>query len=192
MTDGPLLWYLNRSTGVVLLVAFTLSTVLGVLATRGRAGGRLPAFVTQHLHRNLSLLSLAVLAGHITTAVVDTYVDIRWWQALVPFGATYEPLPFELGVIALDLGVVIAVSSLVRRWLPPRGWKALHLTAYAAWGCAVAHSWGIGTDLKADAPPWGRLVVAGCVAVVACAVVYRVLTAATPDPQRPTVSAGAR
>ena len=40
MTDGPLLWYLNRGTGVVALVLLTLTTVLGVLATRRPPGRR--------------------------------------------------------------------------------------------------------------------------------------------------------
>ncbi len=180
MTDSPLLWYLNRSTGMVLLVAFTLTTVLGVLATRGRAGGIVPAFVTQHLHRNLSLVSLLLLIGHVVSAVVDTYVDIRWWQTLVPFGATYDPLFFELGVIALDLVVLVVVTSLLRRRLPPLGWRAVHVTAYLAWGSAVAHAWGIGTDTSPDAAPWGRLVVAGCVGVVLAASIWRGVGLALP------------
>ncbi len=193
MTDGPLLWYLNRSTGVVLLVLFTLTTVLGVLAARGRAGRPVPAFVRQHLHRNVSLLSLLLLAMHVSTAVVDTYVDIRWWQALVPFGATYDPLWFELGVVALDLGILIAATSLVRHRLPPRAWRSVHLTAYAAWGCAVAHSWGIGTDTAPEADPRGRLLVAGCVGLVVAAVAWRVALARVEPAGRPAVArVGAR
>ncbi len=53
----------------------------------------LPRFVGQALHRNLALWSLVLLVLHVTTAVVDAYVDIRWWQALVPwYGASYLPL----------------------------------------------------------------------------------------------------
>lgn len=47
MSDGPLLWYLNRATGVVLLVLLTLSVVLGVLAMGGRPGRAVPRFVSQ-------------------------------------------------------------------------------------------------------------------------------------------------
>ena len=31
MLNGPLLWYLNRSTGFVLLILLTLSVVLGII-----------------------------------------------------------------------------------------------------------------------------------------------------------------
>ena len=42
MTDAlhsHLLWYLNRSTGVVLVAVLTLSTALGVLSASGRGPG---------------------------------------------------------------------------------------------------------------------------------------------------------
>ena len=63
----------------------------------------LPRFVSQALHRNIALLSVLMLVAHVTTAVVDEYVDIRWWHALVPVGATYEPLWLGLGTLSLDL-----------------------------------------------------------------------------------------
>ena len=53
---SPLLWYLNRGTGVVLLVVFTATVVLGVLATGRSATPLWPRFVTQGLHRALAAL----------------------------------------------------------------------------------------------------------------------------------------
>src|SRR5689334_5656207 len=97
LADAPVLWFLNRSTGVVVLVALTVSLVLGCLGAGRSSGGRVPAFVPQHLHRNLSILALVLTAVHAATAVADEYVDIRWWQALWPFGAAYEPLWLGLG-----------------------------------------------------------------------------------------------
>ena len=38
MSEGPLSWYLNRATGIVLLVLLTASVVLGVLSLGGRPG----------------------------------------------------------------------------------------------------------------------------------------------------------
>jgi predicted ferric reductase len=187
MTDGPLLWYLNRSSGMVLLVAFTLTTVLGVLSTRGRPGRGLPVFVTQSLHRNTALLALVLLTGHVTTAVVDSYVDIRWWQALVPWGATYETLWFELGVVALDLTAVLTLTSLVRVRLRPRGWRLVHLTSYAAWVLSVVHGIGIGTDLRHD-ERWAWLLTAGCVGAVLAAAAWRTWQVALARRTRPRVA----
>ena len=56
---SPLLWYLNRGTGVVLLVLFTATVVLGVLATGRSTTPLWPRFVTQGLHRSLAALGRA-------------------------------------------------------------------------------------------------------------------------------------
>ena len=172
--SSPLLWYLNRGTGVVLLVLFTLSVVLGVLAT-GRGNSPLwPRFVTQGLHRTLAALSLLLLAAHAVTAVVDKYVDIRWWHALVPVGATYEPFWLGLGTLALDLTLVVAATSLARGRMPHRVWFMVHLTTYAAWMAGVVHGVGIGTDASRS---WMAAITAGCVTAVALAVGLRLVTA---------------
>jgi sulfoxide reductase heme-binding subunit YedZ len=172
MTDGPFLWYLNRSTGVVLLVLLTLSVVLGVLAMGGRPGRGLPRFVTQSLHRNLALLSVLALVVHVVSAVADTYVDIRWWQAIVPVGATYLPLWLGLGTLALDLMAVIVLTSLLRSRLGHRSWRVVHLLSWVAWGFSVAHSIGIGTDLK-SATGLAVVPVFACVVAVVAALLLR-------------------
>ena len=91
---------------------------------------------------------MVALVVHVATAVVDTFVDIRWWQALVPFGATYEPLWLGLGTLSLDLVVVVVVTSLLRTHLRHRRWHAVHLLSWLAWAVGVAHGIGIGTDLR--------------------------------------------
>lgn len=172
MTDGPLLWYLNRGTGVVLLVLFSLSVVLGVLATGGRHGRGLPRFVNQTLHRDVALLSIAALVAHVVTAVADGYVDIRWWDAVVPGGASYEPLWLGLGTLSLDLMAAIALTTLVRARLGHRAWRTIHVLSWAAWVVAVAHAIGIGTDLAAPTG-FAVLPVAACVAGVLLALAVR-------------------
>lgn len=181
MTDGPFLWYLNRATGVVLLVLLTVSVVLGVLAMGGGRPGRgLPRFVSQTLHRNVALLAVVALVVHVVSAVVDSYVDIRWWQALVPVGATYEPLWLALGTLSLDLVAVIVLTSLLRSRLDHRSWRLVHLLAWLAWGLSVAHAVGIGTDLRSAS---GLAVVpaAACVGAVAVALAVRL----TPWARKP-------
>ena len=168
--DGPFLWFLNRGTGLVLLVLLTLTVVAGVLAGRGRAGGRVPRFVTQTVHRDLALVSGVLLAVHVVSAVVDTYVDIRWWQAFVPVGATYRPLWLGLGTLTLDLLLVVIATSLLRHRLPHRAWRAVHLTTYGAWGLSVAHGIGIGTDTGSTVATW---VYIGSASAVALALAVR-------------------
>ena len=171
MTSSPLLWYLNRGTGVVLLVVFTLTTVLGVLSTGRRFSPLWPRFVTQGLHRSLATIGTVLLIGHATSAVVDEYVDIRWWQAVVPFGATYKPLYLSLGTLALDLTALVVVTSLLRGRMPTRAWHSIHLFSYASFVVAVVHGVGIGTDASQG---WSIALTLGCVAAVTIATLARV------------------
>ena len=169
MSD-PILWFANRGTGVVLLVLLTLATMLGVLSTTRATTARWPRMLSQGLHRNVSLLAVAFLAAHVVTAVVDTFVDIRWWHALVPFSGTYKPVWLGLGALALDLLVAVTLTSLLRHRMSHRPWRAVHVLAYGAWGLGVVHGLEIGTD---SATVWGAAVTYGCIAAVFVAVLAR-------------------
>jgi predicted ferric reductase len=175
MSDGPLLWYLSRATGVTLLLLLTVSVVLGVLSLGGRPGGRLPAFVSQHLHRNAALLSVVALVVHVATAVADEFVDIRWWDAFVPFGASYERTWMALGALALDLVLVVVVTSALRTRIPEPAWRRVHYLSWGAWALGVGHGVGMGTDLKdPDAwALWSALPTATCVLAVLVALGVR-------------------
>ena len=167
------LWFLNRGTGVVLLVLLTVSTALGVLST-ARAGSRWwPRFLTQGLHRNVALLSMALLLAHVTTAVVDSYVDIRWYDALVPGRSAYQPLWLALGTVALDLLLAVTATSLLRHRMAHRTWRVVHVATYAAWVLGLVHGIGIGTDA---AEPWSVGVSVGCGTTMLVCVLARLAT----------------
>jgi sulfoxide reductase heme-binding subunit YedZ len=168
----PLLWYANRGTGVVLLVVFSLTVLLGVLATDRSVSPWWPRFVTQGLHRTLASLSVLLLVTHAATAVVDEFVDIRWWQAVVPVGATYEPVWMALAAVSLDLTALVVATSLARSRLPHRVWAAVHLTTYLAWAAGVVHGIGIGTDAST---PWLAATTTVCVVAVVVAAAARLV-----------------
>ncbi|HEU5454717.1 MAG TPA: ferric reductase-like transmembrane domain-containing protein [Nocardioides sp.] len=145
--DGSVLWFLNRSTGVVTIVLLTITTVLGVLAIGGRPAGRVPRFVTQAFHRNVALLSMLLLVVHLVTAVLDEFVEIKWYEAFIPFVGSYEPLWVGLGAIATDLMLVVIVTSLFRTRMQHNLWRGIHISTYALWALAIGHGIGVGTDM---------------------------------------------
>ena len=169
--NGPMLWFLNRGTGIILLLLMTLSVILGILSARSRAGRGTPAFVRNVVHRNVALLAVSMLAVHVVSAVVDSYVDIRWWDAFVPWGGLYQPVWLGLGTLAFDLLLVITLTSVLRTRLPHAAWRLVHWASYLAWAIAVVHGLGIGTDSDA---PWSVIITAGCVVAVALAVALRI------------------
>ena len=162
-THGPLLWYANRSTGVVVVGLLTLSTAMGVFSTARAGSSRWPRFATQALHRNV----------HVTTAVADTFVDIRWFDAVVPFLGLYSRLWLGVGAIASDLLIAVVLTSLVRHRLNHRRWRIVHLMAYLGWVLGVVHGLGIGTD---SGTVWGMTVSVASIGVVAAFCVLRVAT----------------
>ena len=170
LSGGPLLWFLNRGTGAAVLVLLTATLVLGILTARPTRARWVPGFVTRQLHRNLAVMSTVLVLLHAFSAVLDSYVDIRWWQAFSPVGATYRPLWLGLGSLALDVMLLVALSSALRSRLTPRLWRTVHLSGYLTWPVALAHSYGTGTD-AGDA--WARWLAFACLATIVLAFTAR-------------------
>ena len=77
------------------------------------------------------------------------------------------------------------ITSLARRRLGYRAWRAVHWLAYLAWPAAFWHSVTAGTELRIW---WVALVVWGCAAAVATACLARLLSwLRGPGRQRPGV-----
>jgi methionine sulfoxide reductase heme-binding subunit len=180
INSSTVLWYASRATGVVALLLLTAVMLVGLLVTRqGRLPG-LPRFAVSGLHRNLSLLATAFVAVHVVTAVADGYVDIPILSAVIPFTSPYERLWLGIGAVSFDLMLASVVTSLLRRHLSRRAWRAVHLTAYACWPVAWAHSVFASGDLQGGV----LLVIAiACAVAVVGATGWRLTVAARDVPR---------
>jgi hypothetical protein len=173
--SGPsALWYLSRGTGAVVLLLLTVSVVLGILDQRRWRPRGWPRFVLDALHRNISLLVLALLAVHIATSVIDSYAPIRLVDAFVPFVSAYRPVWLGLGALAFDLLLAVLITSMLRRYLGHRAWRMVHWLAYVSWPVAVVHGLTTGTDVKAV---WLLALTAACAMAVLIATWARVVAA---------------
>jgi sulfoxide reductase heme-binding subunit YedZ len=180
MTSSTALWYLSRATGIVCLLLFTATLLLGLLVTRqGRLPG-LPGFAVTSLHRNLSLIGLSFVALHVLTVLLDTYVRIPLVAVVLPFTSGYERFWLGLGAVALDLAVAIVVTSLVRGRIPRSWWRPVHLLAYLCWPLALAHGMGAARDLRQG---WLLELAIGCALVAAGATAWRLAAAARQVPR---------
>ncbi len=174
------LWYASRATGVVALLLLTAVLLLGILVTRqGRLPG-LPRFAVTGLHRNLSLLAVAFVAVHVLTAVTDGYVNIPLTAAVVPLASPYEPLALGLGAVSLDITIAVIATSLLRRHLSRRVWRAVHLLAYASWPVAWLHSITASSDMRHG---WMFALAIGTALAVVAAVIWRLAAAARDVPR---------
>jgi methionine sulfoxide reductase heme-binding subunit len=163
-------WYLMRATGVTSLILLTIVLALGIATIKRRRLGRAPAFVTPAVHRSSSLLSVVFLTIHVATALVDPYAAVSVVAILVPFSGSTAPLWLGLGAVSLDLVAALIVSSLLRRRIGVRAWRAIHWLAYLSWPFALAHTLGEGTDAGST---WLRAIAAACVLTVGLTVTWR-------------------
>ena len=178
--DDRILWYTTRASGAVALVLLSAVVVLGLLA-RMRVESRVwPRFLSAAVHRDLSLVAVVFLVLHIVTAVVDPFTHLGIVAAAVPFSSYYRTFWLGLGTVSMELAIAVLVTSLARRWIGHRVWRAVHWLAYASWPVAVLHSIGTGTD---SSSPWMLAIVIVCIGAVVGAALWR-FSAASPDPLR--------
>ena len=164
------LWYLGRGTGLVALVMFTLTMVLGITTRSGREALGLSRFGVADLHKTASLTGTGLVAVHVTSLLFDPYAQLRLVDLAFPFLGAYRPLWLGLGTLAIDVLVVIVASSLLRHRIGPRVFKGLHWSAYALWPVAFLHALGTGTDAGTW---WFRAVAVGCALAVGGALGWR-------------------
>jgi sulfoxide reductase heme-binding subunit YedZ len=179
------LWFLARAAGFVALLAATLTVALGALGSAARpTGGRVDIthldrrLLAQLVHRSTAVLALAMLGLHAVLLVTDHYVAVSWAGALVPFTAGYRAVALGLGTLAVYAFGVAALTGALRGRLlagsqrAARVWRAVHLSAYAAWALALGHGVLAGTDTRQS---WATALYGASAATVAVAVSVRAL-----------------
>lgn len=163
-------WYTTRSTGAVAMVLLSLTVALGVIDVKRISSPTWPRFVVDRLHRNLALMTLAFLALHILTSVLDSFAPISLSAAIVPFISSYRPFWLGLGAVSFDLLLAVIVTSLLRRRVGSTAWRRIHWLSYACWPIALLHGLGTGSDVKTA---WLQVLSLICMAIVLASVLFR-------------------
>lgn len=173
------IWYLARAAGMVALIAFTASTVMGALATGRTRSSRPEAldrrYLVQMAHRSAAITGLLALVAHVVFLLLDTFVNVSISGALIPFTAGYRPLALAMGTIGVYLIILVAVSGAARGRLASsaraaRAWRSVHVMAYLGWALSMGHGIFSGTDTGTW---WSTAIYVGCGGAVAAAVVAR-------------------
>lgn len=174
------LWFLARSTGLVALIAFTVSTALGAVSARPGSQISVPQldrrFLTQMAHRSAAIVGLMMLATHVALIVLDTFADVSITGALIPFTAGYAPIALGAGTLAVYAIAATAISGALRGRLAisvasTRRWRYVHFSAYAGWGLAMGHGIFAGTDTGAW---WTTAIYLACGTIVLAAITARI------------------
>ncbi|MFI5695849.1 hypothetical protein ACIA58_28615 [Kribbella sp. NPDC051586] len=167
------LWYLARAAGVVTMVMFTLSAVLGMVMPNVRRPER--RFWLQYVHRSAAVTGLVLLATHLTAVIADSYVAISPTVLVWPFASGYRPFAMAVGVLALYSLVLASLLGAARGRLAASAtftkyWRKLHIAASVGWLLSIGHALLAGTDRST---PWMLAITISCLAAVATAGFYR-------------------
>ena len=139
-------WHLARAGGIVAWLMLTASVVWGVvLAVRPKSSRIRPAWLLD-LHRWLGGLAVTFTGVHLAGLVLDSYVDFGVVDLLVPFASDWNPGAVALGVVATWLLVAVQITSMLRRRIPKRWWRRVHLTSYGLFWFATLHGITAGSD----------------------------------------------
>jgi hypothetical protein len=131
-----LTWEVARVGGMVAYVLATASVVLGLLLSLGVRSQRWPRFITNELHRFLSVLTLTFVVIHTAAVFIDPFTAFTPAEVLVPFVAHYRPLWIALGIVSGYLAVAVWASEYVRSrigyaWWPSPSSRSGRCTALA-------------------------------------------------------------
>lgn len=182
MSEVPWAWFVIRSSGLVAVGLLTISVLLGLIGPRLRPTVRLTSV---SVHRAASVAGTLLIVAHIVLAVVDKWIVLDWPAALLPGVAGWERWGVALGALAVDLLIVVLITT-ATRMRTPRVWRRAHLLAYPVWALSVGHGLLVGTDGAVM-----RTVAMVSVAVVLFGLALRVLVRPRTTPAVPLDLAGA-
>lgn len=168
--NSETLWALGRGNGIVALAFMTLSVALGVATRSARPLFALPRFGVADVHRFVALAGTLLVGLHMGLLFMDPYAKLKLIDFVVPFLGSYRPIWQGLGTVAVDLLIVIVITSLLRQRLGVRTFRVIHWTTYLLWPIAMAHALGNGTDTGSL---WFMAFAGVCALLVMIAVVFR-------------------
>lgn len=168
-------WYVIRVSGLLGLGLMGLLMLSGIGQVTGLTYRFIEPLKAWAIHKAVALGLVAVIAVHVLTLLVDSYMPFTIKQVLVPFVSAYTNkttlLGLSLGAWGITLGIlsmygllIIVASSI--GWIDSKkkAWHWLHYLSYFVMGAALVHALSVGTEFKDGS--WRLLLLAGTVVVV--------------------------
>lgn len=178
MLDPRTYWWISRATGIVAWAVLTLSVIWGLsLTTRLLGKFPKPAWMLD-LHRHFAALATILVGVHVGSLMLDGYARFSLGDILIPMHTPWKPGPVAWGVVGLYLLAAVQGTSLAKKRMPLKVWRALHFLSYPLWAVATAHFITAGTD--AYSQPFAYIVI-GTTVIISALTLGRVLS---PRPAR--------
>jgi predicted ferric reductase len=144
--DSQLWWYAARANGLVAWSLLALSVVWGLALSTKVLGKRPRPNWLLDLHRFLGAAALVFTAVHVVSIMADSYVHFGIVEVLVPLTGAWHPVAVAWGIASLYLLAAVEVTSLLRKRLSKRVWRATHFLSFPLFVFSTVHALSAGTD----------------------------------------------
>jgi hypothetical protein len=168
--DHTLSWEVARVGGLLAYLLTTVSVAIGLLLSLKAHSARWPRFITNELHRHVTLLSLVFIAVHSVAVLVDPFTGFNLGEVLLPMASHYRPLWIAFGIVGAYLALAIWLSEYVRGSVGYAWWHRFHMLAFVFFLLGTVHGLGSGSD---SSSAWGVALYGGSVLLVAALVLVR-------------------
>jgi DMSO/TMAO reductase YedYZ heme-binding membrane subunit len=187
--NGQLWWYVARAGGIVGWALLGASVLAGLSISTKALRGRVRPNWLLDLHRFLGGLAVVFVVVHVGGVVADSYVHFGPADVLVPFASRWRPAAVAWGVVAVYLLVAVEVTSLLRRRLPKRVWRATHFLSFPAFVLTTIHALTAGSDTANPLLRWSLIGVCAAVTALTLRRVQQAEKARAQEPARVPVRA---
>jgi predicted ferric reductase len=141
-------WYIARSSGIVAWGLLGGSVLWGLaLSTKVFRGKPRPNWILD-LHRFLGGLALIFTAVHVVAILLDTFVSFSLVNVLVPFTGSWHPAAVAWGIVGFYLLLAVELTSLARKRLSKRVWRATHYLSFPLFALTTVHALSAGSDRR--------------------------------------------
>jgi len=139
-------WYAARAGGIVAWAMLAASVIWGLaLSTKALGPKPRPNWMLD-LHRFLGGAAVVFTAVHVVSIILDSYVHFGLAEVLVPFVGTWHPMAVAFGIVGMYLLLAVQLTSMLRKHLSKKVWRATHLLSFPLCASATAHALTAGTD----------------------------------------------
>jgi DMSO/TMAO reductase YedYZ heme-binding membrane subunit len=165
------------------------ASVLWGLALSTKVTGKRPrpSWVLD-LHRFLGGLALVFTAIHVGAIMADSYVHFGIVEVIVPLASGWHPVAVAWGVVALYLLAAVEATSLLRKRLSKRVWRATHFLSFPLFLLTTIHALTAGTDGHNLVLRWAVIAASAAVTVLTFVRVRQAerRRSSPPPPRTPT------
>jgi sulfoxide reductase heme-binding subunit YedZ len=148
MTADQFFWVLARVAGLGSYAALAVALVTGIALRAAMLDWLGSNRALRSLHEYATVLWIPLAVLHLAALVLDHTSRVGLVDLVIPFRTSYGTLAIGLGTLAVDVLIVVTVTSWLKRRIRLDVWRWLHRLAYFAFALIFLHAVLGGTDFS--------------------------------------------